>query len=30
LERDNPLHLDKLEFPSTKNDLCKVWLKLAS
>ena len=29
LERDNPLHLNKLEFPSSKDDLCQVWLKLA-
>jgi hypothetical protein len=29
LHRDNPLHLYKLEFPSPKDDLCYVWLKLA-
>jgi hypothetical protein len=29
LERGNPLHLNKLEFPSPKDDLCQVWLKLA-
>jgi hypothetical protein len=29
LERGNPLHLDKLESPLHKDDLCKVWLKLA-
>ena len=23
------LHLNKLGFPSPKNDLCQVWLKLA-
>jgi hypothetical protein len=29
LERDNPLHLNKLESPTPKDDLCQVWLKLA-
>jgi hypothetical protein len=29
LERGNPLHLNKLEFPAPKDDLCQVWLKLA-
>jgi hypothetical protein len=29
LERVNPLHLNKLESPSPKDDLCQVWLKLA-
>ena len=29
LERDNPLHLYKFEFPQPKDDLCQVWLKLA-
>jgi hypothetical protein len=29
LERDNPLHLKKLESPTPKDDLCQVWLKLA-
>jgi hypothetical protein len=29
LERGNPLHLNKLENPSPKDDLCQVWLKLA-
>jgi hypothetical protein len=28
-ERDNPLHLKKLESPSSKDDLFRVWLKLA-
>jgi hypothetical protein len=29
LERGNPLHLNKLESPSPKDDMRKVWLKLA-
>jgi hypothetical protein len=29
LERDNSLHLNKLESPHPKDDLCQVWLKLA-
>jgi hypothetical protein len=29
LERGNPLHLNKLESPLPKDDLCQVWLKLA-
>ena len=29
LERDVALHLNKLEFPSSKDTLCQVWLKLA-
>jgi hypothetical protein len=29
LERDNPLHLNNLESPPPKDDLCQVWLKLA-
>jgi hypothetical protein len=29
LERGNPLHLYKLEFPHPKDDLCQVCLKLA-
>jgi hypothetical protein len=29
LEKGYPLHLNKLESPSPKNDLCQVWLKLA-
>jgi hypothetical protein len=29
LEKGNPLHLNKLESPSLKDDLCQVWLKLA-
>jgi hypothetical protein len=28
LERGNPLHLNKLEYPTPKDDLCQVWLKL--
>ena len=28
-EEDLPLHLNKLEFPSPKDDLYQVWLKLA-
>jgi hypothetical protein len=28
LEKGNPLHLNKLEFPTSKDDLCQVWLKL--
>ena len=28
-EKGGALHLNKLEFPSTKNALCQVWLKLA-
>jgi hypothetical protein len=29
LEMGYPLHLNKLESPSPKDDLCQVWLKLA-
>jgi hypothetical protein len=29
LEKGNPLHLNNLESPSPKDDLWKVWLKLA-
>ena len=29
LENGWALHLNKLEFPSPKDDLCQVWLKLA-
>jgi hypothetical protein len=29
LERDNPLHLNKLESPPFKDDLYQVWLKMA-
>jgi hypothetical protein len=29
LEKGNPLHLNNLESPSPKDDLCQVWLKLA-
>jgi hypothetical protein len=29
LEKGNPLHLNKLETPPPKDDLCQVWLKLA-
>jgi hypothetical protein len=29
LEKSNPLHLNNLEFPSPKDDLCQVLLKLA-
>ena len=29
LEMDNPFHLNNLESPPPKNDLCQVWLKLA-
>jgi hypothetical protein len=29
LERGNPLPLNKLESPPSKDDLCQVWLKLA-
>ena len=28
-EKDGALHLNKLDFPSPKDALCKVWLKLA-
>ena len=28
LEKGRALHLNKLEFPSPKDDLCQVWLKL--
>ena len=28
LKKDVILHFDKLEFPSPKNVLCQVWLKL--
>jgi hypothetical protein len=28
-EMGNPLHLNKLESPSPRDDLCQVWLKLA-
>jgi hypothetical protein len=27
LEKDDPLHLNKLETPPPKDDLCQVWLK---
>jgi hypothetical protein len=29
LEKGDPLHLNKLESPTPKDDLCQVWLKLA-
>jgi hypothetical protein len=29
LEKGYLLHLNKLQFPSLKDDLCQVWLKLA-
>ena len=29
LEKRGTLHLNKIEFPSPKDALCKVWLKLA-
>ena len=29
LEKDGALHLNKLESPTHKDDLCQVWLKLA-
>ena len=29
LEKGMSLHLNKLEFPSSKDALCQVWLKLA-
>jgi hypothetical protein len=29
LEKSYRLHLNKLEFPLSKDDLCQVWLKLA-
>ena len=29
LKKDGALHLNKLEFPSPKDALCQVWLKLA-
>jgi hypothetical protein len=29
LEKGDPLHLNKLESPPPKVDLCQVWLKLA-
>jgi hypothetical protein len=29
LEKGDPLHLNKLETPPPKNDMCQVWLKLA-
>jgi hypothetical protein len=29
LEKGDPLHLNKLESPLPKDDLCQVWLKLA-
>jgi hypothetical protein len=29
LEMGNPLHLNNLESPPPKDDLCQVWLKLA-
>jgi hypothetical protein len=29
LEKSNPLHLNNLESPPPKDDLCQVWLKLA-
>jgi hypothetical protein len=28
LEKGNPLHLNNLESPPSKNDLCQIWLKL--
>jgi hypothetical protein len=28
-EKGDPLHLNKLESPFPKDDLCQVWLKLA-
>ena len=28
-EKDGALHLNKLKFPSSKYELCQVWLKLA-
>jgi hypothetical protein len=30
LEKSNPLHLKNLDFPSTKDDLCQVWLNWSS
>jgi hypothetical protein len=29
LEKGDPFHLNKLESPPSKDDLCQVWLKLA-
>ena len=29
LERGYPLHLNRFKSPSTKDDLCQVWLKFA-
>jgi hypothetical protein len=29
LEKDNLLHLNNLQSPPAKDDLCQVWLKLA-
>ena len=29
LEEDGTLHLNKIESPSTQDDLCQDWLKLA-
>jgi hypothetical protein len=29
LSKGIPLHLNNLEFPHPKNNLCQVWLKLA-
>jgi hypothetical protein len=29
LEKGDPLHLNKLETPLPKDDLCQVWLKMA-
>ena len=29
LEKGNPLHVTNFEFPTLKDDLCQVWLKLA-
>jgi hypothetical protein len=29
LEKGNPLHLNNLESPPPKDDLCQVWLKFA-
>ena len=29
LEKDEALHLNKVEFPSPKDTLCQDWLKLA-
>ena len=29
LEKGEAIHLNKIEFPSPKDALCQVWLKLA-